>query len=193
MCKSFESETEVLVSKGLWQRGEVHMKLEPTLGKFSRFVGLLTGCLETAGIFMLLVIFVVNCADIIGSNLFSFPFPGITEVVGFSHAIAIAFGLAITYKLRQHIRMEIVVDLFPEHVRSTVERIVSLFILALCVIITWEVFKLGRSFEAVGEVSGTLRLPIHYFAYGVAFGFLGICFVIVLEFLVSLYREQKTR
>jgi len=169
------------------------MKIESTLSKFSRVVDLLNGYLETIGVCMLFIVLIINIADIIGSKVFRYPFPGIVEVVGFFHAIAIAFGIGITHIVRQHIRMEIVVDRLPKHVRPILDSIVALFLLVLCITISWQVIKLGLSFKAVGEISGTLHLPVHYFAYLVAFGFIGICLAVLREFLVSLHKKQNLK
>ena len=50
----------------------------------------------------------------------------------------------------------------------------------------WQIFKYGTSIQSSGEYSITLRLPIHYFIYIMAFALIPSCFVFLLDFVHSI-------
>ena len=156
--------------------------------KFKKLALVSSNWFANIGVLGMLAIFIVNVIDIVGTTLFNWPFPGIIEVVGLFQAVTIVLAIALAYTLRHHITVEILTSRFPEHVQAIVGSIVFFMLLGLFAILAWQAFRLGLTQQAAGEYTATLRLPIHYFVFVMAIGFVPPCLVCLLEFLNSLRR-----
>lgn len=138
-----------------------------------------------AGAVLLLLSMLVSCTDVIGSKLFSWPFPGITEVVGYLQGMVIALAIAQTQISRLHIKVEFFTEKLPKRVLIFIDSLILVILFFLFAIIIWQIFKLGLSFQSMGDYSQTLRLPIHVIVYIMALALVSSCFAFAIEFLES--------
>jgi TRAP-type C4-dicarboxylate transport system permease small subunit len=161
------------------------MKFEECLNHLDKFTRSFSRSLEWVGVIGILLMFLVNFVDVVGAKLFVWPFPGAPEVISFSQIVAIAPAIAITLLLGRHIRVEFIIDRFPERVRAAVSSISSFLSLILFGLIFWQSFLYGVSLQKAGEIGSTSHLPFYPFAYLIAFCSIPVCLVFLVEVLKS--------
>lgn len=161
------------------------------LSKFGRFNRRLSGWLEWIGLAGLLVMMFATSIDVFGAKAFLLPLPGAFDIVILSQIVAIAFACAITLIFGRHVRVEVLVARLPQRAQAVIDSIVHFLGLGLFVIIVWQLYVLGHSYQTVGEVSMEVRIPLYPFAYGIALASIPVCLVFLQEFLSSLARVVK--
>lgn len=161
------------------------------MGKFSRFVSSTSNWLAKAGAALILVVLLVSVADVLGSNIFNMPIPGVTEIVSLFLGAVIALSISRAQISKRHVRVEVFMARLPGRAQKIIQSITSPILFAFFVILTWQTFSLAISYQAAGEYSITLRLPIPYFIFVMAFAFVGACLVFLFEFLNSLREASK--
>jgi len=154
-------------------------QLEQVTRSFSR-------TLEKVGVIGILLMFLVNFVDVVGSKLFLWPFPGATEVISFSQLVAIAPAIAFTLILGRHIRVEFLIDRFPRPIRAAISAISSFFSFILFILIVWQSYLYGQSLQRAGEIGSTSYLPFYPFAYFLAICAIPVCLVFLIEVIKSL-------
>ena len=162
------------------------------LSKFEKFNRQLSGWLEWIGVIGLLVMMFITCIDVLLTKFFTLPIQGAIDVVMFSQLIAISFALALTLILGRHIQVEFIVSRLPRRTQAVIDNIVSLLLLAFFIIVVWQLYGLGHSFQTVGEQSmSQLRIPLFPFPYAIALGSIPVCLVFLQKFLSSLVKAVK--
>lgn len=168
------------------------IKRATVLSKFENFNRRLSGWLEWIGVIGLLVMMFITCIDVLLAKLFTLPIQGAIDVVMFSQLIAIAFALALTLILGRHIQVEFFVSRLPGRTQAVIDSIVSLLGLAFFIIVVWQLYGLGHSFQIAGEKSmSQLRIALFPFPYAIALASIPVCLVFLQKFLNSLFRVVK--
>ena len=119
------------------------------------------------------------------------PILGTYDFVSFIGATLVAFAIAYCAVQKGHIEVELVVSRFPERARETINCITSFFSFVIFSIVTWQCVALGNDMWRHGELSMTALLPFYPYLYGVAFGFILLCLVILVNFIKSLAKVVK--
>ena len=162
------------------------MKLKKWLDRIDKFTRGFSRSLEWVGVIGILLMFLTNFIDVVGAKLFTWPFPGATEVICFSQILAIAPAIAFTLILGRHIRVEFIIDRFPKRVRAAISSLSSFLSLILFVLLVWQSYLYGQSLQKAGEIGSTSYLPFYPFAYLIAFCSIPVCLVFLIEVLKSL-------
>ena len=162
------------------------MKFEKWLNRLDKFTRSFSHSLEWVGVIGILLMFLVNFIDVLGSKLFLWPLPGSVEIISFSQIVAIAPAIAFTLILGRHIRVEFIIDRFPKRIRAAISSISSFFSLVLFVLILWQSYLYGVSLQKSGEIGSTSYIPFYPFAYFIAFCSIPVCLVFLKEVLKSL-------
>jgi TRAP-type C4-dicarboxylate transport system permease small subunit len=162
------------------------MTFEKGLNQIDKFTRGFSRSLEWVGVIGILLMFFVNFIDVVGAKLFTWPFPGATEVISFSQIVAIAPAIAFALLLGRHIRVEFIIDRFPKRVRAAISSISSFFSFVLFLLILWQSYLYGQSLQKAGEIGSTSHLPFYPFAYLIAFCCIPVCLAFLLEVLKSL-------
>ena len=162
------------------------MRLEKGLNQLDQLTRSFSRYLEGIGVIGILLMFLVNFVDVVGSKLFLWPFPGATEVISFSQLVAIAPAIALTLILGRHIRVEFLIDRFPRPLRATISAISSFLSLILFILIVWQSYLYGQSLQKAGEIGSTSYLPFYPFAYFLAICSIPVCLVFLIEVIRSL-------
>jgi TRAP-type C4-dicarboxylate transport system permease small subunit len=162
------------------------MTFEKGLNQIDKFTRGFSRSLEWVGVIGILLMFLVNFIDVVGAKLFTWPFPGATEVISFSQIVAIAPAIAFALLLGRHIRVEFIIDRFPKRVRAAISSISSFFSFVLFLLILWQSYLYGQSLQKAGEIGSTSHLPFYPFAYLIAFCCIPVCLAFLLEVLKSL-------
>ncbi|MEW6664531.1 MAG: TRAP transporter small permease [Thermodesulfobacteriota bacterium] len=162
------------------------------LSKFENFNRRLSGWIEWVGVIGLLLMMVITCVDVFLAKLFTLPIQGAIDVVQFSQVIAMAFALATTLVLGRHIQVDLFISSLPRRTEAVIDVIASLLGFGFFIIIVWQLYGLGHSFQTAGEVSmSQLRIALFPFPYAIAFGSIPVCLVFLHRVISSLIRVVK--
>ncbi|MEW6665043.1 MAG: TRAP transporter small permease [Thermodesulfobacteriota bacterium] len=149
--------------------------------KISKFLYALSGI---ALVWMMLL----TVADVI-LRQFGRPILGAYELVSFSGAVVIGFGLPYTSWTKGHVYMEFLIEKIPENLRKVANFLTRLLGIALFAVASYNLFIVGSDLRKTGEVSLTLNFPFYPIAYG-----LGICCLIITLMLlcdiIKIYGER---
>ena len=150
---------------------------------FQRVVETINNIAADVATIMLLVMFAINCIDIVASKVFNVPFPGVVELTGYLMAVLIPAAAGLVFLEGQHVRIEIVTAKLPQAVREWMDRIISLALCVLFSFLSWKMFTYGMDRQRSGEYSDTLQLPFYYVIYLVALAFIPFCLALIRGFL----------
>jgi len=76
----------------------------------------------------------------------------------------------------------------PKRTQAVTKSIVYFLELGLFILIVWRLFVFGHYMQTGGEGTGTIRIPLYPFGYGMAAAFIPVCLVIILRLINSLAR-----
>jgi TRAP-type C4-dicarboxylate transport system permease small subunit len=158
------------------------------LNKWEKFNHRLSSWFEWIGIVALLLMIMITLIDVVGGKLFVWRLPGAIDIVMVSQAVAIAFAAAMVLILGRHVHVTFLVERLPRRTQAVIESLVHLLELGLFILIIWRLFVFGHYMQTGGEGTGTIRIPLYPFGYGMAIALVPFCFVIMLNFVKSLSR-----
>jgi len=162
------------------------------LSKFEKFNHRLSGWLEWIGVIGMLVMMFITCIDVFLTKFFALPLQGGIDVVQFSQVIAIAFALATTLILGRHIQVDIFISSLPRRTQGVIDSLATLFGFAFFIIVVWQLYGLGHSFQTSGERSmSQLRFALFPFPYIIALGSIPVCLIFLQRFINSLIKVVK--
>lgn len=117
------------------------------------------------------------------------PILGTYEMVAFSLAVVIGFGIPKVSLDRGHVYMEVVLDKVSKRSKAILNSFTRILCLILFAIIGYNLFLVGNELYASGEVSSTLKLPFFPIAYGVGVCCFIECFVFIFD-IVRIWRGE---
>ncbi len=98
------------------------------------------------------------------------PVVGTYELVAFSGAVVIGFSMPLTSWVRAHIYVDFFISKYSRRVRNVFNIVTRCMVIALFILIGWNMIKFGMDLQKSGEVSLTLQMPFYPVAYGI-----GVC------------------
>jgi TRAP-type C4-dicarboxylate transport system permease small subunit len=137
-----------------------------------------------AGVFLVAMVS-LTCADIL-SRLLWVPILGSVELVALFGSVVTAFALGYTQLRRGHIRVDVLISLFPDGVKRILNIINSLVCMGFFAIVAWRITVWSTTLVSTGELTETLRVIYYPFSYGVALG----CAVLSLVFLTDCLKSM---
>lgn len=161
------------------------------LDRFEKFNYHLSNWLEWIGLVAILLMVTITCADVIGAKIFLRPVFGAIDIVMLAQLVAISFAAGATLIVGKHIEVEFFVMMFPKRLQVVVAAFTHLLGVALFAVIVWRLILYGYALQVTGEVSSTARIPLHYFAYGVALASVPMCLILLHRFLKSIHMVGK--
>ena len=147
--------------------------------KIGKFLNIIAGISLT--FLMLLTI-----ADVI-LRQFRMPVVGTYELVAFAGAVVIGFSMPLTSYVRQHIFVDFFILKFSQGVRNIFNIATRCLVIALFLLIGWNMLMYARDLQKSGEVSLTLQMPFYPVAYGVGV----CCFILCLVFVCDIIKILK--
>ncbi len=133
--------------------------------KGERLVGRISDAAVNAATLFMLVIFVIQVIDIIGSKLFNKPLNGVVELTGYFVAVLVPAAAAKVFLTHQHVRIEMVTQKLPARVNNAIDRVVNLVLGGLLSVLTWKTVAFGISKQQSGQYSDTLHFPFYLVIY----------------------------
>ena len=134
-----------------------------------------------AGIALTFIILLTVC-DVVLRALGK-PILGAYEIVAMAGGIVIGFVTPFTSWVRGHIFMDFVIGGLSDRVKNAFDVATRCVGIALFLMISWNVIKIGTNLYSVDEVSLTLQLPLFPIAYGVGFCFFVLSVVLFCDIL----------
>ena len=131
----------------------------------------------------------MTCANIF-LRIVWIPLKGTYELMGYFGALVTAFALGYTQMKKGHIAVDVLVTLFNPKAQLILEGINCLICTIFFSIAGWQISLYATTLWKTGEVTETLRIAYHPFAYGVAGGCLLLALVMLVDFLKLLFRRQ---
>jgi TRAP-type C4-dicarboxylate transport system permease small subunit len=156
------------------------------LDKFERFNRRLSDWFEWIGLAGMLLMMVITCVDVVGAKVFKMPVLGSIDIVMLCQIVAISFACSMTLIVGRHIKVEFFFFFLPRLVQRVISSFIHFIGLGLFIVIIWQLYELGRSFQSSGEYSMTIYIPYYPFAYGIAFACIPVFLILLVEFLKSL-------
>ena len=139
---------------------------------FSRLVAKLSTYMSVVAGTTLILAMLLVVVDV-SMRYFGHPITGIYDLVALGGAVIIGFSAPYAAEKKIHVFMEMLQQVFSSRVRKVLEVLTRLVALGTCLLIAWNLIKLGDSFHLKGEVSLTIQIAYYPVAYG-----LGVCFFI---------------
>ena len=120
------------------------------------------------------------------SRALGHPIFGTYETVGFLASILIAFSIAECAVKKGHIVVNILEDLIPKPILPVLDTIVALLATSLYLVLAWQCAVYAGIMWERGELSMSMEIPFYPFIFVVAFGFLMLGLVLMIELFKSL-------
>ncbi len=152
------------------------------LKMFERFVQILTWrTAQIAQIAMIIVMAITVTNVIIRIPLR--PIGGAVELVEMSGAVLLGLGVAYTALMKGHIMVGILVERFSPRVQGFIELVVSIISLFFSYLLAREILFFAYDRMMAGYETGHLKIPIAPSIYLVAFGFIMLALVLLLDMI----------
>lgn len=139
---------------------------------FSRLVAKLSTYMSMVAGTTLIFVMLFVVVDVT-MRYFGRPITGIYDLVALGGAVIIGFSAPYAAEKKVHVFMEMIQQKQGRTLRRVLDVLTRLMALGICLLIGWNLIKLGASFHLKGEVSLTIQIAYYPIAYG-----LGVCFFI---------------
>ena len=139
-------------------------------------------------LFMIIVALVVSNVIL---RFFGRPIHGAYEVVGLLMAAAIGLAISHCAAKEGHVAVTILVERMPEKYRLILDVVVNLCILAFLLLTVRMLVLYGNRLLIGDYVSMTRKIPMFYFAYIIAFGFVGYSLVLLGNLVESIKKVRR--
>ena len=152
------------------------------MNKFEKLVQTLTLWTSYIGQVALFSAMAVVVANIILRELWR-PIPGTVELTEIFGAILLAMGIAYCALLDGHISVDFLVEKLPPKRRAIVDSITSLIAFVFITVLSGQMINYASSLLSRGAATSHLGIPTFLVAYLVAFGFVMLSLVLLLNLI----------
>lgn len=156
---------------------KIYEKVRDAIHRLSTVLVWISGILLAL---MALLIFV----DVIGRYIFNSPIKGASEVVQMMMVCVLYFGLAYSTYVRAHIRVDILINVFPKFVKEFILGVMELLVAAFAVLMCVQVYRQGVKMLGKGSTTDILKIRYFPFYFITSAGSL----VLTLEFILDAVR-----
>ncbi len=144
----------------------------------------------TAGV-ALVVMVVVNVANILGRLIFNAPIKGTYEISEFLGAAIGAFAMSWTMVQRGHVSIDVLMSHVSGRAQTIVDAFTGLLSIGIFALLTWQSAVFATDLWESGQVSMGLRVPYYPVVYGVAFGCALLTLVLGVQLMQTLPRIKQ--
>lgn len=116
-------------------------------------------------------------------RLFSDPFAGTVEVVGWLAAIAATFSLGYAQLHKAYVYIDLLFNKFPKLVQKLVYSIMVLISIVFFAIVVWYLFQYGLTLKKQGTLSETMQFMFYPFTLLCSLGFVGLVLALIKDFI----------
>jgi TRAP-type C4-dicarboxylate transport system permease small subunit len=129
--------------------------------------------------FLLIPMMFLSTVDVSLRKAFSVTIPGTMELSSYMLALFILLGLSYTHQRRAHVRVTLLLDLFPSKVKISIETLLHILSLGMLVVLIKEGWVIALEETTVSDM---LRIPETPFRMALVVG----CFTFALEIVVDI-------
>lgn len=119
------------------------------------------------------------------------PILGTYEVTAFLASVTISLALAHCAAQKGHVAISLFTQRLSSRAQAVCGAIVGAIGTSLFTVMFWQSLKFAFRLRAAQEVSMTLEVPFYPFVFGVAFGFLMLALVNLVDLLNSIKKVAK--
>ena len=136
----------------------------------------------------------ITVADVFGRYVLNNPINGTWELVGFMLVCAGSWGLGYCQVKKGHIRVDFLLQRFPEKMRAVLTILANFLGLAAFSLLCWQVTLYAQYYLSItrGDATDTLHIPIFPFVLVLAIG-TGMMALVLLFDLVHSIAEVKRK
>lgn len=164
------------------------------IDKLKRFNEKVSMSFEWVGLTAFVFMMVLTTIDVIGAKLFLRPVNGALDLMMILQLLAMGFALSTSYIKNRHVQVEFFMPLMPRLVQRVTAFLVQSLLLALFIIMTWQLFVYGYDLKKYGEVSSTVRIPLYPFTYAAAVAFIPVCLVALgkwIQTFIEVFKRES--
>jgi len=154
-----------------------------TIGALSRILHLVAGISLT-------FLMALTLLDVLLRG-FNSPIVGTYELVALAGAVVVGFSMPSTSWFRQHIYLDFFIEKFHRHAKNAINIATRLTVIALFIMIGWNLIMYGIDLNRSGEVSLTLQIPFYPVAYGIALCCFTQCLVLICDIIKIIGGEYE--
>jgi len=142
-------------------------------------------CNAVAAVAVVAMTFVIM-GDVV-MRFFKIALPGAYDMVSLLGAVVVAFALTSTSFQRRHIDVDFVYDTVPQRYRFFFDIFNELAGCVFFALLAWQSLSYAAALRAAGEVSLTIKVPIHPFVTGIGLN----CALLAIYLLLQLARALR--
>ena len=152
------------------------------LSLFERFVQNLTWRTAQLAQLAMVVVMAITVTNVI-IRIPLRPIGGAVELVEMSGAVLLGLGVAYTAIMKGHIMVGVLVERFSPRVQGLIELVVSTIALVFSYLLAREILYFAYERMMAGYETGHLKVPIAPSIFLVAFGFIMLAMVLLLDLI----------
>jgi len=157
------------------------------LNECERIIRVVSTAFTAIAVMAFICTVITTCVDIIGGSFFHYSIPGFTEVLGITQLISMSFAMGMTFFAGHHIKVEIILNLFPLRLQALVNTVTNLLGFILFVIIIWQLIALGMDYQESAEILDGTPVLVYPFVYATAVAFIPVCLGLFFDLIKSFY------
>lgn len=119
------------------------------------------------------------------------PIQGTYDYTALLASITVSFAMAYCAAQKGHVAITLFVERLPKRVQGLCGVVVGAIGTGLFTVLFWQSIKYGIQLRRVGTVTMTTETPFYPFVYGMAFGFLVLALVSLVEIFTSVKEVVK--
>lgn len=161
----------------------------PILNLFNKINGYFVAILKHLAIWILTAMMLLTALDVCMRYLFKSPVTGSFELIEFMMAVLIPFSIVFCASEKSHVRVDVIVERFPEGIRTFLIFAANLLSLILFALITWQtVIYIIEEYDSK-LTSAVLYIPVYPFIGTLALAFLVLSSILLAELVNHLARK----
>ena len=160
------------------------------LNLFERFVQILTWRTAQVAQLAMVVVMAITVTNVIIRIPWR-PIGGAVELVEMSGAVLLGLGVAYTAIMKGHIMVGVLVERFSPRIQGLIELVVSVISLFFSYLLARELIFFAYGRMIAGYETGHLKIPIAPSIYLVAFGFIMLALVLLLDLIRAIITVAK--
>jgi TRAP-type transport system small permease protein len=123
--------------------------------------------------------------SILGRRFFNAPLKGATEITQLALAVMTFLVIGLEHMGHEKMTVDILIKHLAKRAQAIIAPIVYILVVAILCVATWQLVKLGITYQNAHQTLRNIRVPIYPFAYLAAFGILTLVPIYIARFLKS--------
>jgi TRAP-type transport system small permease protein len=123
--------------------------------------------------------------SILGRRFFGAPLKGATEITQLALAVMTFLVIGLEHMGHEKMTVDIIIKHFSKKAQAIIAPIIYVLVVGILSIATWQLVKLGITYQNAHQTLRNIRVPIYPFAYLAAFGIFTLLPIYVARLLKS--------